>query len=98
MIKRGRIMTNTNEIVYTGELLGYTGRLNFFSHNVSAIVKIDGKSRKIPIDNRQRRFIQKEYPPGSMVDIGFNGTWYIKSQHVADYFKPDVDIVPFFEI
>jgi hypothetical protein len=88
----------TNEILYTGELIGYTSRWNFFSHNVSAIVKIEGKSRKIPIDNRQRRFIQKEYPPGRMVDVGFNGTWYIISKHVVDDFKPDVDIVPFFEI
>ena len=86
----------TNEIVYTGKLIGYTSRLNFFSHNVSAIVKIEGKARKIPIDIRQMELIQKEYPPGSRVDVGFNGAWYIISHSVSEDFKPHVDIVPFF--
>jgi hypothetical protein len=87
----------TNEIVYTGELIGYTSRLNFFSNSTNAIVKIEGKARKIPIDNRQRELIQREYPPGSMVDVGFNGTWYIKSHFVSDDFKPQVDVAPFFD-
>ena len=90
-------MIKTTEIVYTGELVGYTSRLNFFSHVTCAIVKIEGKTRKIPIDNRQRKFIQKEYPPGSMVNVGYNGKWYIKSQPVICEFKPCLDEVPFFD-
>ena len=87
----------TNEIVYTGELIGYISRLNFFSNSINAIVKIEGKAKNIPIDNRQREFIRREYPPGSMVDAGFDGIWYIKSHFVSDDFKPQVYIVPFFD-
>jgi hypothetical protein len=87
-----------DEIAYTGEMIGYTSRWNIFSNSIKAIVNIEGKARKIPIDNRQIKFLQKEYPPGSMVTVGFNGTWYIKSQPVTDDFKPSLDEVPIFDL
>jgi hypothetical protein len=87
----------TNEKVYIGELIGYTSRLNFFSQNVSAIVKIEGKTRKIPFDNKQIEFVQKEYPAGSKVNVGYNGKWYIISQSNLDDFKPHNEEIPFYD-
>jgi hypothetical protein len=76
---------NPKEVLYTGELLGYTGRRNPFSQEVYAIVNIDGNIRRTPIYCRQMKYIQKEYYPSrSIIDIG---TWRIISQHVTKDFK-----------
>jgi hypothetical protein len=88
----------TNDMVYIGELIGYKTRWNLFSNNTNAIVKIGGMTKKIPIDNRSVKFLQKEYPSGSKVNIGFNGIWHIISQTVTNDFKLyDDSAVPFFE-
>lgn len=87
----------TNETQYTGEIVGYKSRLNFFSQNTVAKVKVDGKIRKITIDSRQMKLIQKEYPPGSMIKLGFNDKWYIISQPIVNHFKPQEDEMPFFD-
>lgn len=88
----------TNELVYTGDLLGYSNRWNFFSNIINVVVRINGKSVKVPIDYRQRKFLQYEYPPGSKVDVGFNGQWYIKSRPVPDDFEPQAEVAPFYEL
>jgi hypothetical protein len=73
-------------------------RWNIFSNSIKVIVNIGGKARKISIDDRQIKFLQKEYPPGSMVTVAFDGAWYIKSRSVTDDFKPSLDEVPIFDL
>jgi len=34
----------------------------------------------IPIDIRQKRFIEKEYPVGSEVELFYDGSWHINSK------------------
>ena len=87
----------TNESVVTGKLVSYTSRWNPFSNDISAVVKIGDDTRKIPIDSRQREFLQKEYPPGSSVALGYNGTWRIISRSSSSDFRPIEDEIPFFD-
>lgn len=65
----------------SGILIGYTSRWNPFTTKVNILVKVGDKTMKIPIDYRQQKFIQKEYPVGSKVELeGNENIWHIKSQ------------------
>lgn len=64
-----------------GEIVGYSSRLNFLSAQTNVLVKVDGKVIKVPIDYRQKKFIQNESPEGSQVAMGFfDGKWHIGSK------------------
>jgi hypothetical protein len=64
----------------TAQLVGFTERLNPFSKNIFALVRLDKTVIRIPVDHRQKAFILKEYPLGSDVDVWFDGQWSIKSR------------------
>jgi hypothetical protein len=65
-----------------GEVVGYIPWLNPFSMMARMVVRINDKTVRIPIDHRQVKFIEKEYPAGSMVMLEFDGCWRIRS-HMA---------------
>ncbi len=78
------MIKNINEQLAVGEIIGYSSRLNFFSARINVLVKVDGEVKKIPIDYRQKKFIQSESPEGSKVAIGFfDGEWHIGSRPAA---------------
>ncbi len=65
----------------SGILVGFTSRWNPFTTKVNVVIKSGDKTMKIPIDYRQRKFIEKEYPVGSKVEVErYEGNWRIKSQ------------------
>ncbi len=73
-----------NERLSVGEVVGYSNRLNIFSARVNILVKVDNEVIKVPIDYRQKKFIQIESPEGSKVAIGFfDGEWHIGSKPSA---------------
>lgn len=38
---------------------------------------------RVPVDNRQVKFIEKEHPVGSIVELEFDSGWRIRSQMAA---------------
>lgn len=44
------------------------------------VVKTSGDMIKIPVDQRQVKFIQKEYPVGDTVELEYDGCWHIMSR------------------
>ncbi len=75
------MIEKNNEQLTVGEIVGYSRRLNFFSARINVLVKVDGRVIKIPIDYRQKKFIQSESPVGSTAAIGFfDGEWHIGSK------------------
>lgn len=67
------------ESVIRGEVAGYVrGWIPLSMAHM--VVKINRDVVKIPVDQRQVQFIQKEYPIGNMVDLEFNGCWHIRSR------------------
>lgn len=81
---------NTEEQVFKGKLVGYKNRINFFSNEAVAVVKVYDRVIRIRIDYRQKRFIQNEYPVGSSVNIGYNNHWYIISKPAPDESMPEM--------
>lgn len=71
----------------TGELIAYKERSNPFTTRMYAMVKIDKTILKIPMDHRQKLYIQKEYPVGSEVDLWFDGIWSIRSHESPPEFN-----------
>lgn len=88
------MMEKNSERLAVGEVIGYSSRLNFFSARVNVLVKVDGKVLKVPIDYRQKKFIQSESPEGSKVAIGFyDGEWHIGSKPVdQDLYLREMDV------
>lgn len=79
------MIKKNNKRLAVGEVVGYAGRLNFLSVRINVIVKVDGKVIKVPIDYRQKKFIQSESPEGSKVAIEFfDGKWHIESKPASD--------------
>jgi hypothetical protein len=75
------MISKNSEQLGVGEIVGYSSRLNFFSARINVLVKVDGEVIKVPIDYRQKKFIQCESPEGSKVAIGFfDGEWHIGSK------------------
>jgi hypothetical protein len=71
-----------------GEIVGYRPKLNPASVISYVIVKVGNRNINIQVDSRQSKFIQKEYPVGSTVELKFDGHWHIISQESP----PDCDI------
>jgi hypothetical protein len=67
-------------VTFKAEMLGSTTRLNPFSKIIDVIVRIDRSIIKIPVDHRQIKFILKEYPVGSDVNLTYDGKWSICSR------------------
>lgn len=44
------------------------------------VVKTRGDMIRIPVDQRQVKFIQKEYPVGDTVELEYDGCWHIMSR------------------
>lgn len=72
-----------------GKLMGFTKRWNPFSTEVFAQVEVDTKVINIPIDYRQKMFIQKEHPIHSLVPLIYNddGELEILSDESTGEFK-----------
>jgi hypothetical protein len=67
--------------VVAGRLIGFTRRWNPFSTEVFARVEVGSKVMSVPIDYRQQKFIQKEYPINSPVSLIYReGRWQIASR------------------
>jgi hypothetical protein len=64
----------------TGKVLKYTRGLNLFSAKAVAMVYVDGQIIRVPVDVRQLEFLQRGYPPGNDVAMGFfEGRWHFIS-------------------
>jgi hypothetical protein len=66
--------------------------------DIKAIVNIESKPGKVPVDGEQRKFLQKEYTPISMFKWGFNGKCGLKSQPTPGDLKLLLREVPFFDL
>ncbi|HEY3422192.1 MAG TPA: hypothetical protein VGK13_03460 [Methanocellaceae archaeon] len=88
------MISKNSEQLAVGEIVGYSSRLNFFSATINVLVKVDGEVIKVPIDYRQKKFIQCESPEGSKVAIGFfEGQWHIGSKPAAsERYLRDMDV------
>jgi hypothetical protein len=79
-----------------GKVTGYSSSWNPLSHESYVVIKVSDENIVVPIDMRQQKFIQKEYPLGSRVAVGFyGGAWHIGSKPVDDnslIFDTDVSI------
>lgn len=76
--------TPVNRIVI-GKVICYKSSWNRLSNKAYVIVSADNDRITVSVDSRQLKYIQKEYPPGSRIPIGFyEGKWNIGS-------KPSVD-------
>jgi hypothetical protein len=68
-----------------GKVIGYRTSWNPLSHESYVVVKVNGSKVFVPIDVRQQMFVQKEYPIGSRVAVGFyGGAWHIGSKPVGE--------------
>ena len=63
-----------------GKLVGFTNRWNPLKTDIFAQVKIDKDVINVPIDFRQRKYIEMEHPLNSYVALMFReGKWQIVS-------------------
>jgi len=68
-----------------GEIIGYSKSWNPLSRESYVVIKVNDQKIVIPIDRRQEKFIQKEYPSGSKVAVGFyGGAWHIGSKPIVE--------------
>ncbi len=68
-----------------GKVIGYSKSWNPLSHDSYVIIKVNNDKITVPIDTRQQKFVQKEYPPGSQIAVGFyGGAWHIGSKPVGE--------------
>jgi hypothetical protein len=72
-----------------GKVIGYTRPLNPFTMMARAIIKINNRVIRIPVDYRQVKFIEREYPVGSIVVLEYDGSWCIRSQMAPSEFNID---------
>ncbi len=73
-------MNDINNKLVIGELIRYKDKLNPLSTVTYVFVRVNNEIIKVPVDYRQTRFIEKEYPVGSDVEMRFDGSWHIQSQ------------------
>ncbi len=69
--------------VATGMVISYSNQWNPFIWEVNVLVRVNGKMISVPIDRRQRRFIEREHPIGSMVELEHTDKWRIKSREIV---------------
>jgi hypothetical protein len=68
-----------------GKIIGYSKSWNPLSHESYVVIKVNNNKLVVPIDTRQQKFVQKEYPSGSQVAVGFyGGMWHIGSRLVEE--------------
>ncbi len=65
--------------IVKGEVAGYKRGWTPLSP-AHLVVKAGGDILRIPVDQRQVRFIQKEYPVGDTVELEYDGNWHIISR------------------
>ena len=69
--------------IVKGEVAGYTrGWIPMSPAHL--VVKAGREMIKIPVDQRQVRFIQKEYPVGDSIELEYDGCWHIVSHEVHE--------------
>lgn len=80
--------------VVIGKVLGYSKGWNLLSRDSSVVVKVDNKKIVANIDSRQQKFIQKEYPRGSRIAMGFyGGQWHVGSKpSIEDQFQVEAGV------
>ena len=86
--------SDTSENVAIGEIVGYGRVFNPFSKKTRVIVKAKDRIIRIPVDYRQKKYIENEHQIGDKVAVGFyGGEWHIGSppDHSNDY-SPEQDI------
>jgi hypothetical protein len=67
-----------------GKLIGFTNRWNPLKTDIFAKVEVDKKVISIPIDYRQRKFIEMEHPINSRIPLVFlEGKWQIVSSLIS---------------
>lgn len=74
-----------------GILLKYSQSRNPFKREADVVVMVKDKTISIPIDVRQKRFVEKEYPVGSEVELFYDGNWHINSKPVYNGTKISFD-------
>ena len=68
-----------------GKVVGYRTSWNPLAHESFVIINVEDRKVAVPIDMRQQKFVQKEYPVGSHVAVGFyGGEWHIGSKPVVE--------------
>lgn len=70
------------DIITFGEIARYPKRLLPISRSTHIVVKIGREMVDVPVDNRQIKFIEKEHPVGSIVELEYDSGWRIRS-HMA---------------
>ncbi|HTY89826.1 MAG TPA: hypothetical protein VMC84_01485 [Methanocella sp.] len=66
--------------VIHGRVAGYATGWISISSLAHIVVKVGHDTIRIPIDQRQIKFIQKEHPVGDIVELEYNGGWHILSR------------------
>lgn len=89
----------TSNEVFVGTVIGYKTSLNMLSHNAYVIVSAGGRKVVVVIDNRQLKFVRKEFPEGSEVPVGFyGGKWHIASKPVIQDILAYNNDVPYMDV
>ncbi|HTY92172.1 MAG TPA: hypothetical protein VMC84_13435 [Methanocella sp.] len=78
----------------TGQVIGYKSSWNILSHDAFAVIRVNDAKINVQIDNRQIKYVEKEYPRGSYVRLQLNGSkWQIVSKPSDDeVYTPDDDM------
>jgi|GEM_PF-4290320 len=89
----------SDDCVVIGKVVGYSKGWNLLSRESSVVVKVENKKIVASIDSRQQKFIQKEYPRGSRIAMGFyGGQWHIGSKPSGEGQFPVEAGVSFMEV
>jgi hypothetical protein len=88
------LASEISENVAVGEIIGYGRVFNPFSKKSRVIVKANDRTIRVPVDYRQKKYIQNEHQIGDKVAVGFyGGEWHIGSPPaVFDDYGPGQDI------
>ncbi len=70
------------DIITFGEIARYPKRLLPISRSTHIVVRIGREIVDVPVDYRQIKFIEKEHPVGSIVELEYDGGWHIRSHTV----------------
>ncbi len=70
------------DIITFGEIASYPKRLLPLSRSTHIVVRIGREMVDVPVDNRQIKFIEKEHPVGSIVELEYDSCWRIRSHEM----------------
>jgi len=76
------------DMITLGEIARYPKRLLSLSRITHIAVRVGQEIVDVPVDNRQVRFIEKEHPVGSIVELEYDSVWRIRSNNAP----PENDI------